>query len=246
MKKKMIEITGKILTILMLAAFAAAMSFAQNSADKNAVQNHRAQAVDKVRRQIKANYSNKNLSLKTGNHKAFISANNLTNFNLGSDFIIALTDSSQSETDAESKKNLIIDLVYLIDSLENQPENIALQKVLKSVTKKTSNAAQVHSEIENAFKSYANRQTKEQKWYLDAGSVVTKLIFGTYVGDNAAITKGLSETQKLVRIAPLGTPEEIINPMNNLAKYVAQTAFSEGEYTAIFDQAMNLFRSVNA
>ena len=245
MKTKIIELTGKLLTILMMAAFAAAISFAQDSASKNTTQN-RTRAIDQVRGRFDAKHLTKNLSAKTSKYKPFISANNLTNFNLGSDFIIAMIDSAQFDADAEAKKSLIVDLVYLIDSLENQPENLALQKILKSITKETSNAAQIHLEIENAFKSYASRQTSEQKWYLETGSAITKIIFSTYVGDNAAITKGLSETQKLVKIAPLGTPEEIINPMNNLTKYVAQTAFSEGEYAAIFNQTMALFKTVNA
>lgn len=219
MKNRIIKISGKLFVVITLSAILAGAIFARKSENKAA--------------------SGNNLN------ELYISNVNRKNFNLGSKFVSALMDAAYLERDENAEKSTIVDLVYLIDFLEGQPETNALQKTLKSIVRGTSNAVQLHLEIENARKSYSKRLPPEQKWYFNSGTAVTNLVFNAYINDNAAMKRNLSEIRELVRIAPQGISDGILVPLNNLTKYIPKTVFTETDYTAVFQGAIGLVNTIN-
>ena len=185
----------------------------------------------------------------TQNERAVTPKKNLTNqdnFNLGKDLALAKFDASGIGKNEDAASYTILDLVYLIDRFEDQPEAANLKAILKSVVRETADSDRVQKDIDMVFKIYLKRQNAGQKWYLNAGMTSMNLSIATYFGEDAGIKKGLSELQALIKIAPKGTPKEIIDPMNVLAKYVTKTAFTEEDYIAIFDGVGNVMDAATA
>ncbi len=167
------------------------------------------------------------------------------NFNLGSKFTIAVMDAAYLGSDENTVKAVVIDLVYLIDALENQPQSIVLQQTLKSVVRGNFNAVEVTSEIKNARQSYSNKLSGEQKWHFDTGSSVTHLVFSAYTIDDAAMKIDLSKIRELVKIAPQATSDEIIVPLKNLLSYISGAVFAEKDRTAILKDSIGLVEAIN-
>ena len=247
MKKQLKNIIGKLLIVTTLAVILTGAIFAQK-AEKRQVLETSQKTVELIRQRLKEKVKTEGSTVKQANtaNGSLVSAASQTNFNLGSNFIIAMTNASYIDNDSGAADSTIVRLVYMIDQMEGQPEADALQNTLKSLVRGTSNAAKVRLEIENAMKSYTGKLTGDQKWFYDAGQSVTNLIFHIYSNDQALVKKNLSEIQNLIKLAPHGTPEEIIAPMQTLAKYVSQTTFAENDYTAIIEGAVGIFDSVNA
>lgn len=236
MKNRIIKTIGKLSGVIALAAILTGAGFAQKSVEKSGGEMRRRQATAQVRRQ-----SNGRLAGEFS-----LSAVNQKNFNLGSEFIKALMDAAYLNENKNTAKSAIVALVYLIDCLENQPETAALQKILTSVVRAKANAAQVRLELQTASKSYSARLKNEQKWYFKAGGAVTNLVYSTFVDDDAAMKKDLSEIAELIKIAPAGISNKFIVSMNDLARFDARTAFAQDDYAAIFRGAVELVQAVNA
>ena len=158
---------------------------------------------------------------------------------------MAKFDAAASEDYEDALNYTILDLVYLIDQLDGQPEGVQLQKTLKTVVRGTSTALQVSKEIETISKTYLARQKVDSKWYFNAGQTSMNLMISTYMGDDAQIKKGLTDLQSLIKVAPKGTAKEVIDPMNVLAQYVAKTSFTEEDYTAIYEGVGNVIDIVS-
>lgn len=178
--------------------------------------------------------------------KGATALSNQNYFNLGNDFVLAMYDAGRIEKDADSSKYAIVELVYLIDRLENQPEAAQLQKTLKAVVRRTKTAMQVQKEIETAADAFIARQKPEQKWYLTAGKATMKLSISTYFGEDSAIIQGFAELQALIKSAPKNTGAEVLEPMNTLAKYFDKTVFTEEDYAAIYEDVGEVIGSVGA
>lgn len=175
------------------------------------------------------------LAGKSGDARA--GAINLTDtdtFENGKDFTLAGFDAEGMDTDPESINYTILDLVYLIDRLEGQPETVQLQKILKSVLRATSSGALVKKDIQTVSKAYLNRQKAVGKWYFNAGQTSMNLMISTYMGEDANIKTGLAQMQALIKTAPKGTAKELLDPMNALARYAALETFADEDYTAIY------------
>lgn len=246
MKNRINKIIGKLFTVVVLSAALTGAVFAQESLTEK-TENFRVRATEPIRRRVEQNTEKWTIKKAVETKELYLSTVNRTNFNLGSEFATALMNAARLDEGDSAAKAAMIDLIYLIDSLENQPEAAAvLQKTLKSIVRGTAKAAQVRLEIESASKSYSSRLTSEQQWYFKSGTAVTELVFSTYASDDAAMKKGLAEIKELIKTAPPKTSGEILVPMNNLAKYIANAAFAENDYAAIFKSAVGLIGIINA
>lgn len=232
------QILNKLFVGIALAMVLTASAFAQKPEQYTAI---RGQFTESVRRQIPTQtLAKRDTVFKSGT----VTSANSTNFLIGKNFALAKFDAAYIEADKEALGYTIVDLVYLIDELDGQPEAADLQKTLKAVVRGTSSSEQVIKDIETASKTYLARQTVAPKWYFNAGQTSINLKISTYLNEDAKIKKGLSDLQTLIKIAPQGIPKEIIDPMNVLAKYVAKTAFTEADYTAIFQGAGSVIDAV--
>lgn len=184
--------------------------------------------------------------LSINSHGQNVSAVNQHNFNIGSKFVFAILNSSLLENNEKVLNSTIIDLVYLIDSLDGEPESAALQKTLQSLIRKTANCGEIRTEIINASNSYSTRLRGEESWYYSSGATVTNLLINAYFGDNTAIKKNLSEILNLVKIAPQETSEKITLSMKSLAEYVKKSTFAKDDYLALLQDANILIDTVNA
>jgi hypothetical protein len=173
------------------------------------------------------------------NLRCVANANSFNNFNflLGKEFALALFDAERMDKSEESLNFTIVDLVYLIERLENQPEAAKLQSILKSVVRASKNSVQIRQEIETVAKEYLNRQKVEQKWYFSAGQNSMNLMFSSYAGTDAQIKKDLTEMQALVKSAPADAPKQFIEPMNFLVKNLAKNTFTKADYDLILRDA---------
>ena len=177
-------------------------------------------------------YAGKMQARKAG---AVAAASNGETFQNGKDLTMAIYDADQMDSDDDALNYTILDLVYLIDRLDGQPEAAPLQKTLRSIVRGTTNAAAVKKDIETVSTAYLKRQTAEQKWYYNAGRTSMNLLIASYSGADADIKKGLTDLQALVKTAPKNTLDEILNPMKALDKFAAQKTFADADYTAIYE-----------
>lgn len=234
MKNKLFTIANKLIILTVLAA-----SFLMVANAKTGFSANRQRFIGNLRGQISDETS-------TGNRIAKTSTVNQNKFDLGRIFAYAIIDAEGLDENEEAYTYLVVDLAELIDKLEGSPEALKLQKVLKSVIRHTADGSQVRKEIESISKTYLAKQKSEQKWYFKSGSTVINLVLASYNGDDAEMKKRLAEIQVLIKIAPKSTSKEILNPMNQLAKYGGQTSFSEDDYVAIFEEVNALNENVAA
>jgi hypothetical protein len=75
---------------------------------------------------------------------------------------------------------------------------------------------------------------------------VTEVVNAGFMFDEEELKKSLSEMQALIKIAPAGISNELLEPMGDLVKYVAQTTFSEDDFYAISENAMIISESIIA
>lgn len=249
MKNRIISILNKaILTVATAAGILTGTAFAQQTTGKT--DDNRAQLVEELHRQTKEMYA-KSLAVldNAAGEKAGAAAVVLTNgdnFRVGKEFAVAMFDAEGIDESDEAFNYTIIDLAYLIDRLEGQAEAVKLQKTLKSVLRGTSSAAAVKTEIEIISRLYLNRQKATQKWYFNAGRAAMNLKISSYLGEDARVKKDLSDLQALIKIAPKGTSESILEPMGNLVKYAAKATFTDEDYTAIYDGIDGVMNAVSA
>ena len=72
------------------------------------------------------------------------------------------------------------------------------------------------------------------------------LLISSYQNDDAKVKKGLTELQSLIKVAPPGTAQEVIDPMNVLAKYIAKATFTEADYSAIYEGVGTVIELISA
>ena len=242
MKIQIKQTLNKLFVAVALAMVLTVAAFAQMP---NKSENNREQLTELLHRQsptvTKTLGASKGTIVKSG----AVTLTNSTNFTIGKNFAMAKFDAAASEDYEDALNYTILDLVYLIDQLDGQPEAVQLQKTLKTVVRGTSTALQVSKEIETISKTYLARQKVDSKWYFNAGQTSMNLMISTYMGDDAQIKKGLTELQSLIKVAPKGTAKEVIDPMNVLAQYVAKTSFTEEDYTAIYEGVGNVIDIVS-
>jgi hypothetical protein len=156
------------------------------------------------------------------------------NFAIGRDFAAAVWYArDMNDSDEDMTDIAILEIVYLADRLDSQPEAARLQTILRAMIRKTATDDQIAADIEAVFQSYVKRQNAGDGWYLNAGASMMNLHAATYFGDEAATKKRLSDLKDLVRNAPKGTEKQMIDQMNRLVEYGSKTTFSEDDLTAI-------------
>ncbi len=164
-----------------------------------------------------------------------ISAANRKSYEIGKTLTCVIDYSSYMNEDDDVFKHVIVDLTYLIDDLEGQPEAQQLQMILKGIIRNTKDLSLLSGEIEAVSKSYFTRLDSEKKWYFNVGSSQRKLIAAVWSKDGSAVVKSLKEIQGVIRTAPQGTPQTILDAIKGLSKYGATAKFTEDDLTALVD-----------
>ncbi len=243
MKTQIKNYTSKLLlTVATAMSILTATALAQMSNERSTRREQFAEQIRRHAAETKSLAENKNAAGKTG-------AVNLTSkdtFQNGKDFTMAMFDAEAMDDDEEAYNYTIIDLVYLIDRLDGQPEAAQLQKTLRAVVRGTSTAALVKADIEKISNTYSARQKVDKKWYFSAGKTSMNLLIATYMGEDANIKKGLTQLQSMIKTAPKGTAKEILNPMGALAKYAAQKTYTDEDYTAIYEGVGSIIDAATA
>lgn len=234
MKQRIIEITGRLFLVLAFGLSLTGMMKA-NETPNQTFSAKRQQVFEKLRSQKQ--------SAKNGLE---ISEVNRANFDLGQRFALAKFDTQGLDQYNDAYFYLVVGLVELSDKLEGSPESVELQKVLKSVVRNEAPSSEIKTELERIGNQYLARQTNEQQWYFKSGLTVTGVVNAGFMFDEEELKKSLSEMQALIKIAPAGTPNELLEPMGDLVKYVAQTTFSEDDFYAISENAMIISESIIA
>jgi hypothetical protein len=166
-----------------------------------------------------------------------VSQTNQFSYQIGKDFAMAIEDAKTMKDDSESFNFTIVDLVYLIDGLEGQAEAVQLQAILKGVIRGTKDLTAVSREISAISNTYLARQTAEQKWYFNVGSVQMNLMYAGWSKDAVGATKNTKELQALVKTAPVGTPALVLEAIKGLAKYATMAQLTVNDFSDIVDDA---------
>jgi len=243
MKTQIKNYSGKVL--LTVATALSILTGIATAQMPNEYEAKRKQFAGQIRRQAveaKSLDADKSAVKKT----ATVSLSNSDTFQNGKDFMIAMFDAEGLDEYDEALDYTILDLVYLIDRLDGQPEAAQLQKTLKAVIRGTSTGALVKKDIEKISNAYLARQKPDQKWYFNAGKTSMSLMIATFMGEDANIKKHLTGLQSLIKIAPKGTAKEILNPMSALAKYIARETYTDEDYTAIYEGVGSIIDAATA
>jgi hypothetical protein len=242
MRKRIKETLNQSIAFVALATIFAFSAFAQKPQVKSNVNR------EKIRQSLQEARAKTRLSVnqKTIASENAVSLTNSQNFQIGKDFSLAIFDAEGIDEYADALNYTIVDLVYLIDQLEGQPEATQLQRILKSVVRGTASAAQVKKEIETVSNSYLAKQKTETKWYFSAGQTSMNLLIATYMGEDVQVKKVLGNMQALIKSAPKSAPKTVLDPMNELAKLVSKTTFTEEDYAAIDEKVGNVIDAVSS
>lgn len=186
------------------------------------------------------------LNRRAKNRGAIVSAEDRAQFDLGYAFVRAMYYASAADNDKEARNSAIVELVYLIERLEGQPEAARLQKVLKSIVRQTGFGAERWNEIEQISFVYNAKIKENERWFFDFGMTMTRLVLATYFHDCDKIAKGLQKLQLLAKIAPKNLPAELIEPIKSLETYAAQNSFDDKEFMTIDNAVGGLMQTVLA
>lgn len=165
--------------------------------------------------------------------RGVVSPANRQTFQVGKNFAMAIDDAKYMGIEDDMFNYAVVDLVYLIDSLEGQPEAQQLQAILKGIVRDTKDLALVSGEIATISKSYLARQTTEKKWYFNVGSAQMNLLLAGWGKDGAGSVASVKELQTLARTAPQGTPQIVLDAIRGLSKYAARVSLTEADFTAL-------------
>ena len=177
---------------------------------------------------------------------AAVAAPNRRAYYIAKNFGFAISDCMAIDTDEASLNYTIVDLVYLIDELEGEPEATQLQSILKDVIHGDEYGVVLAEEIESVSKAYLARLTAEQKWYFNVGQTQIFLTYAAWKNDAAAVKTRLKEMQRLATMAPKGTAISIVNAVNGLSKYIAKATFTQEDLTAIVNDVKIITTQVTA
>ena len=234
MKKQFNKVTGLVLVFVVTIVLNGISFAASNDGTNSSAKNAPARMLSaKVRPTIKA------LS-------AAVAAPNRRAYYIAKDFGFAISDCKAIDIDEDSLDYTIVDLVYLIDHLEGQPEAAQLQSILKDVIHGDEYGVVMAEKIESISKAYVARLASEQKWYFNVGQTQIFLTYAAWRNDAVAIKTRLKEMQELAKIAPSGTAISILNAVNGLAKYIAKTTLTKEDFTAIVNDAKIITTQVAA
>jgi hypothetical protein len=140
----------------------------------------------------------------------------------------------------------IVELVYLVDRLEGQPQAAQLQRVLKMTVRETGTVEQLWAAMRNAIALHRESLQGEARWYFRAGVIVPGIMLNTYAGDAPRLRAELYDLQQLVQDAPRGMPAAVLAPMRQLAKYAAQATYSQDDLVAIASISGNIMKALES
>lgn len=162
-----------------------------------------------------------------------VSPANRTTYQIGKTFSCVIDDSKYMKEEDDLFNYVVVDLVYLIDDLEGQPESQQLQAILKGIIRNTKDLSIVSGEIAAVSKSYFARLNPEKKWYFNVGSSQMNLLIAGWSKDNVGAVKSLKEFQVLVSTAPQGTPQIVLAAMQELSNYSIKVKLTPDDFTAL-------------
>jgi hypothetical protein len=205
------------------------------------------QLAEKLRRQLIGDGHTARTAVRNSSGGS-VSAINKASFNTGSWFSFVISDVSLvgNMENPDIINATIADLVFLIDSLEGQPEAVTLQKTLRSFVRRTSTIEQILREIQTTYVSYSGRLAAEQKWYFTSGVVVTDLVISLAYQNNEGVMAGLSKTRGLIKDAPKGTSPDILEMLGSIVKFSSRTSLADADYKALFEGAFSIINLISA
>ncbi|MDQ3816493.1 MAG: hypothetical protein M3362_02230 [Acidobacteriota bacterium] len=162
-----------------------------------------------------------------------ISKANVDSFNTGFALVRAMYLAGLAQEDEESAPDAIVEIVYLADQFEGQPEAGQLQKLLKMVVRNTGTREERWGIVQDVINTHRKRIEGEALWYFNAGVVVPEISLNAYMKDSAGLKSSFGSLQKLIADAPKGVPASVLTPMQQLAKYATQTTYSKDDLAAI-------------
>lgn len=165
--------------------------------------------------------------------RGVVNAANRQAFQIGKNFAVAIDDAKYMGTDEEMFNYAIVDLVYLIDSLEGQPEAVQLQTLLKGIVRETKEIAAVSSEISAISKSFFARQTTEKRWYFNVGVAQMNLLLAGWGKDSTGSVTNVKELQTLAKTPPAGTPQIVLDAIKGLAVYAVKPKLEQADFTSL-------------
>lgn len=237
MKTQITKTIGKFMTAIALAVilggavFAFPVRQAENKGFERSVD--WAQAVEKFEKMA--------VREMTPNARPVTEANQI-NFMLGHYLMRTSYDAIFAELDGdETYADVIEDIRVLIGFFEGKPEQVLLEKLLKSVENGAAGTEEIVRAMGEIEKSYKADQTEEQKWFLLYGEWTTCLIGDIFLEDDEYIAEDLLALQELAAFAPEAVAEQVVKPISGLGRFTEQDAFTAEDYEEMAGIAFEVF-----
>ena len=100
--------------------------------------------------------------------------------------------------------------------------------------------------LDKVEKSLQTRLASEQFWYLNVGKNAIEIQIATILNDGAAMKTELANLKALIQKAPRNVPQDVLQPLNELTKYIAKQTLNKDDYTAINTKLDSFYDTVKA
>ena len=163
--------------------------------------------------------------------KSSIGADYLNSYFLGYDLEAAKEHIRKNET-----REALAQLAFLWDELYLQPEASQVEAVLRAVVRNQGTTDMKIAKLDAVATSLDTRLKPDHKWYYSVGKTYSQMSVAANNDDFTTMTTRLVELGKLAKIAPTGTPTDLVNAMAKIGEIITKPKLTDDDIAVIKTQ----------
>lgn len=167
-----------------------------------------------------------------------------SNFLLGKGFVVARMSASSMNSDRAAFHVAAVDLMYLIESLGESAETLELREVLRSMLNGKIDAAGASAKIDVVLGSYALRQPKDGRWYLESGAATASMVYSAFYADAERLEIDLAKIALLSKDSPKNVDSALLNALRSLCAKNKSGRISFEEFESLTELGLAIFKKI--